>query len=90
MIDAINKEFLDKNSGIAANMSMVEMERVRRDAHTNFRQTIGTAILDFRRKGRSAENRRQRPLRNKKTRHRRLCPVCQPTTTMMEYPMQLQ
>src|SRR5690242_12647194 len=30
MIDAINKEFLDKNSGIAANMSMLEMDRVRR------------------------------------------------------------
>lgn len=50
MIDAINKEFLDKNTGIAANMNMAEMERVRKDAHTNFRQNIGTFILALRRK----------------------------------------
>ena len=48
LIDAINKEFLDKNTGIAANMSMTEMERVRKDAHANFRQNIGTFILAFR------------------------------------------
>lgn len=48
MIDAINKEFLDKNTGIAADMSMAEMERVRKDAHTNFRQNIGTFILALR------------------------------------------
>jgi hypothetical protein len=54
MIDAINKEFLDKNTGIAANMSMTEMERVRKDAHAKFRQNIGTFILAHR-KGLSAE-----------------------------------
>jgi len=48
MIDAINKEFLDKNTGIAANMNMAEMERVRKDAHANFRQNIGTFILALR------------------------------------------
>jgi hypothetical protein len=35
MIDAINKEFLDKNTGVAANMSVTEMERVRKDARAN-------------------------------------------------------
>jgi hypothetical protein len=53
MIDAINREYLDKNPGIAAHMGIVEMDRVRREAHTNFRQTIGTLILALR-KGRSA------------------------------------
>lgn len=48
MIDAINSEYLDKNPGIAANMSVTEMERVRQDAHTNFRQNIGTFILALR------------------------------------------
>ncbi len=48
MIDAINKEYLDKNRGIAANMSMTEMERVRKDAHANSRQNIGTFILALR------------------------------------------
>lgn len=48
MTDAINKEFLDKNSGIAANMSLKEMERVRQEAHTDSRQTIGTLILALR------------------------------------------
>jgi hypothetical protein len=55
MIDAINKEFLDKNTGIAANMSMTEMERVRKDAHANFRQNIGTFILALRKPGLPAE-----------------------------------
>ena len=50
MTDAINKEFLDKNSGIAANMNLKEMERVRQEARTNSRQTIGTLILALRRK----------------------------------------
>ncbi len=50
MIDAINREYLDKNPGIAANMSMVEMDRVRQEAHTNFRQTIGTSILGLRKR----------------------------------------
>ena len=50
MIDAINKEFLDKNTGIAANMSMKEMERVRQETRTNSRQNIGTLILALRRK----------------------------------------
>ncbi len=45
LIDAINKEFLEKNAGIAANMSLKEMERVRQETHTSFRQTIGTVIL---------------------------------------------
>ena len=48
MIDAVNKEFLDKNPGIAANMSVTEMERVRKDARANFRQNIGTFILALR------------------------------------------
>jgi hypothetical protein len=48
MTDAINKEFLDKNSGIAANMSLKEMGRVRQEARTNSRQTIGTLILALR------------------------------------------
>jgi len=48
MIDAINIEYLDKNPGIAANMSMVEMDRVRQEAHTNLHQTIGTLILILR------------------------------------------
>lgn len=50
MIDAINKEFLDKNTGIAANMSMKEMERVRQETRTDSRQNIGTLILALRRK----------------------------------------
>jgi hypothetical protein len=50
MIDAINKEFLDKNTGIAANMSMKEMERVRQETRTDSRQNIGTFILALRRK----------------------------------------
>jgi hypothetical protein len=45
MIDAINKEFLDKNPGVAANMSVVEMERVRQETRTSSRQNIGTFIL---------------------------------------------
>jgi hypothetical protein len=45
MTDAINKEYLDKNPGIAANMSLAQMERVRQDAHTTFRQNIGTFIF---------------------------------------------
>jgi len=48
MIDAIHKEFLDKNTGIAANMNMAEMERVRQESHTSFRQNIGTIILALR------------------------------------------
>jgi len=48
MIDAINKEFLDKNTGIAANMRMVDMERLRQEAHANFRQNIGAFILALR------------------------------------------
>lgn len=48
MIDAINKEYLDKNPGIAANMTLAQMERVRQDAHTSFRQNIGTFILALR------------------------------------------
>jgi tetratricopeptide (TPR) repeat protein len=48
MIDAINKEYLDKNPGIAANMSVTEMARVRQEAHANFRQNIGTFILALR------------------------------------------
>ena len=48
MIDAINREYLEKNPGIAANMSLTEMERVRQEARTNFRQTIGTFILALR------------------------------------------
>jgi hypothetical protein len=45
MIDAINKEFLDKNPGVAANMSVTEMERVRQETRTSSRQNIGTFIL---------------------------------------------
>ncbi len=48
MIDAINKEFLDKNPGIAANMSFAAMEHTRQKAHASFRQTIGTLILTLR------------------------------------------
>jgi hypothetical protein len=48
VIDAINKEFLDKNPGIAANMSLTEMDRTRQEAHTTDRQTIGTLILALR------------------------------------------
>jgi len=48
MIDAINKEFLDKNPGIAANLSVTDMERVRQESHANFRQNIGTIILALR------------------------------------------
>jgi hypothetical protein len=48
MIDAINKEFADKNPGIAANLSVADMERVRQDARANFRQNIGTFILALR------------------------------------------
>ena len=44
MIDAINKEFLDKNTGIAANMSMKEMERVRQD-RTDLRQKYRNAYF---------------------------------------------
>ena len=47
-IDAINIEYLEKNPAIAANMSMVEMDRVRQEVHTNLRQTIGTLILVLR------------------------------------------
>jgi hypothetical protein len=54
MVDAINREYMDKNPGIAAHVGMVEMDRVRREAHTKFRQTIGTTILALR-TGRSAE-----------------------------------
>jgi hypothetical protein len=54
MIDAINSEYLDKNPGIAASLNVVEMNRVRQDAHTKYRQTIGTLILAHR-KGLSAE-----------------------------------
>ena len=50
MIDAINKEFLDKNAGIAANIDMAHMERLRKDAHTTFRQNIGTFILALRKR----------------------------------------
>ncbi len=45
MIDAINTQFLDKNPGIAANMSLAAMEHARQDAHERFRQTIGTLVL---------------------------------------------
>jgi hypothetical protein len=31
MIDAINSEFLNKNPGIAANLSLVDMERLRQE-----------------------------------------------------------
>ena len=48
MIDAINREYFNKNPGIAAHMGMVEMDRVRREAHTTARQTIGTLILVLR------------------------------------------
>lgn len=48
MIDAVNSEYLDKNPGIAANMSVTEMERLRQEAHANFRQNIGTFILALR------------------------------------------
>src|SRR5260370_1323844 len=48
VIDAINKEFLDKNPGIAANMSVTEMGRLRQEAHAKFRQNIGTFILALR------------------------------------------
>lgn len=47
-IDAINKDFLDNNPGIAANTSLTEMDRTRQEAHTSFRQTIGTIILALR------------------------------------------
>jgi hypothetical protein len=50
MTDAINREYLDKNPGIAANMTMAEMARVRQEAHTNSRQTIGTFILGLRKR----------------------------------------
>jgi len=50
MIDAINKEYLDKSPGIAANMSLTQMERVRQDAHATFRQNIGTFILALRKR----------------------------------------
>jgi hypothetical protein len=50
MIDAINREYLDKNPGIAANMNLAEMNRVRQEAHANFRQTIGTFILGLRKR----------------------------------------
>jgi hypothetical protein len=45
LIDAINKEYFDKNPGIAAAMGLTEMERVRQEAHTSFRQRAGTLIL---------------------------------------------
>jgi hypothetical protein len=48
MIEATNKEFLDKNPGIAANMTLVGMQQVREEARTSFRQTIGTIILALR------------------------------------------
>jgi hypothetical protein len=48
LIDATNKEFLDKNTGVAANMSVTEMARVRQEAHTSLRQNIGTFILALR------------------------------------------
>lgn len=48
MIDAINMEFLDKNRGIAGNMSLTAMEETRQYARGNFRQTIGTLVLKHR------------------------------------------
>jgi hypothetical protein len=48
MIDAINKEFSDKNPGIAANLSVKDMERLRQESRASFRQNIGTIILTLR------------------------------------------
>ena len=48
MIDAINGEFFEKNPGIAANMTVAGMDSARQDAHTHFRQIIGTIILALR------------------------------------------
>jgi hypothetical protein len=48
MIDAMNKEYLEKNAGVAANMTLAEMIRVRQSTHTSMTQTIGTLILTLR------------------------------------------
>jgi hypothetical protein len=48
MIDAINKEYLDKNPGIAANMGITEMARTRQETRANARQNIATFILTLR------------------------------------------
>jgi hypothetical protein len=50
MTDAINREYLDKNPGIAANMNLAEMVRVRQEARTSSRQTIGAVILGLRKR----------------------------------------
>jgi hypothetical protein len=51
--DAINNDFLDKNPGISANMSLTEMVRVRQEAHASYRQQIGTLILGLRKNRKS-------------------------------------
>src|SRR2546426_178639 len=48
MIDAINKEFLDKNSGAATYITLQAMEQTRQEARASHRQTIGTIILTLR------------------------------------------
>jgi hypothetical protein len=48
MIDATNKEFLDKNPGLAANIGVTQMEQIRQEARASSRQNIGTFILALR------------------------------------------
>jgi hypothetical protein len=48
MIDATNKEFMDKNPGLAANIGVTQMEQIRQETHASSRQNIGTIILALR------------------------------------------
>lgn len=53
MTDAINKEFLDKNPGIASYTGVSQMEDIRREAKISHRQTIGGIILQSRKRAAS-------------------------------------
>jgi hypothetical protein len=48
MIDAVNKEYIDKNEGVGRYLGVQQMEKIRSDAHESSRQTIGTTILKLR------------------------------------------
>ena len=52
MIDAINKEYLDKNEGQKSYLTLDQMEKIRSNAHESFRQTIAAIILKLRRERR--------------------------------------
>ena len=48
MIDAINKEFMDQNPGLAGKIGVTQMEQTRQESHTNSRQNIEAFILAVR------------------------------------------